>query len=62
MNEPANFDTNREKPFNWNRPEPWSLHCPLDEPLETPKYKTTILGDYLSDKTLCMIGEQTDEQ
>ncbi|CAF4731027.1 unnamed protein product [Rotaria socialis] len=62
MNEPANFDTNREKPFNWNRPEPWSLHCPLDEPLETPKYKTSILGDYLSDKTLCMIGEQTDEQ
>lgn len=58
--EPANFDTNKEKPWNWNRPQPWNLRCPLDEPLETPKYKTSILGDYLSDKTLCMIGEQSD--
>ena len=29
MNEPANFDTNKNKPWNWpdNRPE-WNLKCP----------------------------------
>ncbi|CAF2829151.1 unnamed protein product [Rotaria sp. Silwood2] len=63
MNEPANFDTNKEKPWNWNRPEPWNLHCPVDsESLDKPPYKTAICGDYLSDKTLCMIGEQADGQ
>ena len=34
----------------------------MDESLESPKYKTSILGDYLSDKTVCMIGEQKDGQ
>ena len=58
--EPANFDTNKVQPWNWPKPEPWNLHCPMEEPLENPLYKTAILGDYLSDKTLCMIGEQTD--
>ncbi|CAF3413409.1 unnamed protein product [Rotaria sp. Silwood1] len=63
MNEPANFDTNKEKPWNWNRPEPWNLRCPIDsEPLDKPPYQTAICGDYLSDKTLCMIGEQVDGQ
>lgn len=60
FSEPANFDTNLEKPWNWNRTEIWNLHCPLDEDLENPPYKTAINGAYLSDKTLCMIGEQTD--
>ncbi|CAF1383171.1 unnamed protein product [Adineta ricciae] len=61
MNEPANFDTNKDAPWNWNRPELWNLHCPIDkELLENPPYKTAICGDYLSDKTLCMIGEQTN--
>ena len=58
--EPANFDTNKVQPWNWPKPEPWNLFCPMDEPLEAPLYKTAILGDSLSDKTLCMIGEQTD--
>ncbi|CAM4768266.1 unnamed protein product [Rotaria magnacalcarata] len=60
MNEPANFDTNQEKPWNWPHSTPWNLHCPLNEPLESPRYKTAIFGDYLSDKTLCMIGEHSD--
>ncbi|UJR29922.1 hypothetical protein I4U23_017469 [Adineta vaga] len=62
MNEPANFDTNKLQPWNWPHPEPWNLHCPIDEKLENPRYKTAIFGDYLSDKTLCMIAEQTDGQ
>ena len=32
----------------------------MEEALENPKYKTAILGDSLSDKTLCMIAEQSD--
>ncbi|CAF1225575.1 unnamed protein product [Adineta ricciae] len=62
MNEPANFDTNKLQPWNWPHPDPWNLHCPIDESLENPRYKTAIYGDYLSDKTLCMIAEQTDGQ
>lgn len=34
----------------------------MDEKLENPRYKTAIHGDYLSDKTLCMIAEQKDAQ
>ncbi|CAF0867380.1 unnamed protein product [Adineta ricciae] len=60
MNEPANFDTNKVQPWNWPHSQPWNLHCPLEEPLESPRYKTAIHGDLLSDKTLCMIGEQND--
>ncbi|CAF4570033.1 unnamed protein product, partial [Rotaria sp. Silwood2] len=60
MNEPANFDTNKLQPWNWPHSTPWNLHCPLDDPLESPRYKTAIYGEYLSDKTLCMIGEQSD--
>lgn len=40
-----------------------NLHCPVaSDLLENPPYKTASCGDYLSDKTLCMIGEQTDGQ
>jgi len=60
FSEPANFDTNKLQPWNWPHPEPWNLHCPLDEKFENPRYKTSIHGDILSDKTLCMIGEQKD--
>jgi maltase-glucoamylase len=65
--EPANFDTNRPAPWNWNATGTqtglWNIHCPVnDEPLENPPYKTAICGDYISDKTLCMIGEQTNGQ
>ena len=41
MNEPANFGTNEEKPWNWpeNSPEePWSLKCPTSD-LDDPTYK-----------------------
>lgn len=40
MNEPAAFDTNKEKPFNWpdNRP-PWNLRCPFNE-WDDPPYNT----------------------
>lgn len=34
----------------------------MDEPLESPRYKTAIFGDALADKTLCMIAEQRDGQ
>ncbi|CAF2048842.1 unnamed protein product [Rotaria magnacalcarata] len=65
MNEPANFDTNKLQPWNWNttvfRPNSWNLFCnDSDEHLDNPPYKTAICGDYISDKTLCMIAEQTD--
>jgi maltase-glucoamylase len=65
FSEPANFDTNKLQPWNWNvtgdRFESWNLHCPINEDsLDNPPYKTAICGDYLSDKTLCMIGEQLD--
>jgi hypothetical protein len=42
MNEPANFGTNDERPWNW--PEDakpyWSLHCP-EGPLDDPAYRTS---------------------
>jgi len=59
--EPANFDTNLGKPWNWDRPGTWNLTCPFhDEVLDNPPYKTAICGDYVSDKTICMIAEQVD--
>ena len=42
MNEPANFGTNEEKPFNWpekDRPY-WSLKCPYNT-LDDPPYRTS---------------------
>ena len=62
FSEPTNFDTNKLQPWNWPHSQPWNLHCPTDEKLENPRYKTAIYGKYLSDKTLCMIGQQTDGQ
>lgn len=63
--EPANFDTNKLQPWNWNttvfRNESWNLYCnDSSEHLDSPQYKTAICGDYISDKTLCMIAEQND--
>ncbi|XP_063403845.1 maltase-glucoamylase-like [Mytilus trossulus] len=62
MNEPANFDTDKERPFNW--PESakpyWSLKCP-ESKLDDPPYKPRgIYGARLSDKTLCMVALQND--
>ena len=42
MNEPANFGTNLEKPWNWpDDVEPWSLKCPINSDLEDPPYRTS---------------------
>lgn len=61
MNEPANFGTNKNKPFNLPSNEPdWSLKCPQNE-WDDPPYRTNAaFGDRISDKTLCMIGEQNN--
>ena len=40
MNEPSNFDTNLEKPFNWPEGKPsWNLICPENK-WDDPPYKT----------------------
>jgi len=43
MNEPANFGTNEERPWNWPvEAKPyWSLKCPTNNPLEDPPYRTS---------------------
>ena len=42
MNEPANFGTNEEKPWNWPEGEPvWSLKCPETD-IEDPPYRTRL--------------------
>jgi hypothetical protein len=49
MNEPANFGTNEERPWNWPedaRPY-WSLKCP-EEPLEDPVYRTSMFVVYFT--------------
>jgi hypothetical protein len=63
MNEPANFDTNKEKPWNWpkNRTA-WNLVCPKNT-FDDPPYVPLVASQYgsdtrISDKTLCMIGLQ----
>ncbi|XP_046463507.1 sucrase-isomaltase, intestinal-like isoform X2 [Daphnia pulex] len=62
MNEPAAFDTNKEKPFNYP-PElpPWNLICPENE-WDDPPYITLSASrsatKRLSDKTICMVGRQ----
>ncbi|XP_013421015.1 sucrase-isomaltase, intestinal [Lingula anatina] len=60
MNEPANFGTNEERPFNWPKDvKPyWSLHCPENEWDDPPYKPRAVYGPRLSDKTLCMIGVQ----
>src|SRR6218665_2450252 len=42
MNEPANFGTNDERPWNWpvNATPYWSLKCPSG-PLDDPPYRTS---------------------
>ncbi|XP_071117585.1 maltase-glucoamylase-like isoform X2 [Haliotis cracherodii] len=67
MNEPANFGTNEEKPFNWpvNATPYWSLKCPVGS-LEDPPYRTRASFHYdnadrlarISDKTICMTAVQ----
>uniref|UniRef100_A0A1I8G6W8 P-type domain-containing protein n=1 Tax=Macrostomum lignano TaxID=282301 RepID=A0A1I8G6W8_9PLAT len=62
MNEPANFGTNEERPWNWPehaRPY-WSLKCNLSDKLETPPYKTKMWGPWISDKTICMNALHND--
>ncbi|XP_064607330.1 maltase-glucoamylase-like [Liolophura sinensis] len=64
MNEPSNFGTNQQRPMNWpEKDKPyWSLKCPQskwDDPVYKPR---SIIGDRLSDKTLCMVGIQSDGQ
>ncbi len=40
MNEPATFDTNLDKPFNWPEgKDPWNLKCPVNE-WDDPPYIT----------------------
>lgn len=42
MNEPANFGTNEEKPFNWPKKDKpyWSLKC-NESKWDKPPYKTS---------------------
>jgi hypothetical protein len=67
MNEPANFDTNKDKPWNWpkDRPE-WNLKCPKEEPIENPPYTPLVARQYsketlISDKTICMTNLQGEK-
>lgn len=40
MNEPAAFDTNKDKPFNYPpEKQPWNLICPVNE-WDDPPYIT----------------------
>lgn len=63
MNEPANFDTNKPKPWNWPADKPdWNLICPHND-YDDPPYVPIIASHYgkdtrISDKTLCMKGIQ----
>ncbi|KAB7495124.1 Maltase-glucoamylase, intestinal [Armadillidium nasatum] len=66
MNEPSNFGTNTEKPFNWpDDLPPWSLKCP-NNTREDPPYATLAAFSNeneckrISDKTICMSTVQTD--
>lgn len=66
MNEPSNFGTNQEKPFNWPPDKPsWSLKCPEND-YDNPPYLPLAARQYgndtrISDKTICMRGIQGDE-
>ncbi|XP_050403277.1 maltase-glucoamylase [Patella vulgata] len=64
MNEPANFGTNEERPFNWpEKDKPyWSLKCPTNK-WDDPPYKPDgVFGARISEKTICMISLQNDSQ
>ena len=56
MNEPANFGTNQNKPFNWpDSLPPWSLKCPNSK-WDDPPYRTKAAwGERLSDKVCIFI-------
>ena len=58
MNEPANFDTNKDRPFNLPEEEPdWSLICPnntYDDPPYLPVVAQISGTKRISDKTICM--------
>lgn len=57
MNEPANFGTNEERPWNWPESETpyWSLKCPDDNKWDAPAYKPrSQWGLWMCDKTICM--------
>ncbi|KAL8616023.1 hypothetical protein ACOMHN_014985 [Nucella lapillus] len=70
MNEPANFGTNEDRPWNWpedDRPY-WSLQCghnrwddPAYRPLAAYMYDGPNDRQLLSSKTLCMNGVQGDQ-
>lgn len=52
MNEPANFGTNMDQPWNWPEgQDPWSLKCPVNQ-WDDPPYKTmmTRVGTIESDR------------
>ncbi|XP_050693743.1 sucrase-isomaltase, intestinal-like [Eriocheir sinensis] len=66
MNEPANFGTDLEKPWNWPADlPPWSLKCG-DDQYNDPVYPTrTVLSGVnqnkrITDHTLCMTASHTD--
>ena len=43
MNEPANFGTDTEQPWNWPEGQPaWSLKCP-DNRFDSPPYPTKMI-------------------
>ncbi|KAI3380902.1 hypothetical protein SNEBB_002421 [Seison nebaliae] len=60
MNEPANFGTNEQKPWNWpDNKADWSLKCfknDLDDPPYVPM-AAHAFRNRLSYKTLCMNGQ-----
>ncbi|KAK8727326.1 hypothetical protein OTU49_009816, partial [Cherax quadricarinatus] len=66
MNEPANFGTNLDHPWNWPPDQPdWSLKCPENK-WDSPPYPTMVArttdneSKRLSEHTLCMSASQTD--
>ena len=69
MNEPAVFDTNEEKPWNWpdDKLPYWTLKCPKNR-YDDPPYRTINAYRYdspskkarLSQNTLCMTGLQKE--
>ncbi|XP_042208906.1 probable maltase-glucoamylase 2 isoform X2 [Homarus americanus] len=67
MNEPANFGTNENKPWNWPHDRPhWSLTCPTST-WDDPPYPVAAItawgqGKRLSERTLCMVGLQGEER
>ncbi|XP_071531841.1 maltase-glucoamylase-like isoform X2 [Panulirus ornatus] len=62
MNEPANFGTNEDQPWNWpGGRDPWSLVCPesrWDDPPYVTKAGAMGPTNRLSDKTLCLAASE----